>query len=523
MNKWIIPFIIAMLILPASFSTGEAVIVLQPLQTSFTGEPGESVDVAFNITNMGNETAGNVLVLIENLPEGATYTQAVFKDVGPNETREGHVQIILNKVRAGVYNVNLVARVTGQPGLFKVPLTLRVKTVVDYSPVIEVEDRYLYGSDVTVSCEVRSNSNGVINGLIEIELYRGKELLKRIAESTYIAPYDKKEYRIVLPKPDTGSYLVVMHTKFGSEEKTVSKSFEVYRRNLAYEAYFENGVITVRVYNEEGKGVEGIPVNVNGMALKTDSNGLVMIEAKEPGSYRITMDFDGKTVETVVEVKKLFLDYSLSNEMLEVYVRDSSGKGIANVSVSAEGVKGRLYGVTDEDGSVAFKVSQLGYGPVRIKAQSSHFLGDEKTLNIPRPTTPTPTPTPTVTETVTSTPTPTETLNVTNTTIPTLPVEEGRNYGTLALILLLSALTLTGSSYMAFFRPVIMEEQLDRYYFIKVRAPKLKSMKEVNIIREVNAVDARATKGKVTIDGSRIVWEIEELEPEEEASLQILL
>lgn len=521
MNRWVVPFIIAMLILPASFSTGEAVIVLQPLQTSFTGEPGKSIDVAFNVTNMGNETAGSVIVLIENLPEGATYTQAVFRDVGPNETREGHVQIILNKVRAGVYNVNLVARVTGQPGLFKVPLTLRVKTVVDYSPFIEVEDRYLYGSDVTVSCEVRSNSNGVINGLIEIELYRGKELLKRISESTYVSPYDKKEYHIVLPKPDTGNYLVVMHTKFGSEEKTVSKSFEVYRRNLAYDAQFENGVIKVRVYNEEGRGVEGIPVSVNGMALKTDSNGLVMIEAKEPGSYRITMDFDGKTVETVVEVKKLFLDYSLSNETLQVHVRDSSGKGIANVSVSAEGVRGKLYGVTGGDGSVVFKVSQLGYGPVRLKAQSSHFLGDEKTLDIPRPTTTT-TPVPTVTETVTTTPAPTETTPITNTSTP-LPVEEGRDYGTLALILLLSALTLTGSSYMAFFRPVIMEEQLDKYYFIKVRAPKLRSMKDFSIIREVNAVDARATKGRVTIEGNKIIWEIEELEPEEEASLQVLL
>lgn len=511
---------VMMLLLPASFSAGEPVIVLKPLQTTLVGEPGETLDVAFNVTNMGNETAGNVLVLIENLPEGATYTQAVFRDVGPNETREGHVQIILNKVKAGVYNINLVARVTGQPGLFKVPLTLRVKTVVDYSPTIEVEDRYLYGSDVTVLCMVNSNSNGVINGFVEIEVYRGKELLRKITESTYISPYERKEYHIILPKPDTGSYLVVMHTRFGGEEKTVSKSFEVYRRNLGYEAYFENGIVTVRVYNEEGKGVSGIPVKVNGIELKTDSNGLVMVEAKEPGSYRITMDFDGRVVETVVEVKKLFIDYSLSNETLEVYVRDSTGKGISNVSVSAEGVKGRLYGVTDENGSVAFKISGLGYGPVRIKAQSSRFLGDEKSINIPRPTRTSTTTTPTVTETVIQTTTSTP---QTNTSTPVLPEEEGRNYGVLALIFLLSAVIFGGSSYAAFFRPLVMEEQLDRYYFVKVRAPRLRGMKNFSIVREVSAVDARATKGKVNIEGNKVIWEIEELEPEEEASLQILL
>ena len=71
--------------------------------------------------------------------------------------------------------------------------------------------------------------------------------------------------------------------------------------------------------------------------------------------------------------------------------------------------------------------------------------------------------------------------------------------------------------------PITLEEQLDKYYFVKVRAPKLRGIRNFRYERAINAVSARATKGEVRIEDNRVVWEIEKLEPEEEAFLQVLL
>ncbi|AIF69042.1 hypothetical protein PAP_03110 [Palaeococcus pacificus DY20341] len=502
---------LASIMLPPA--SGQPVIMISPEKNTFSANPGDIVDIYFNITNLGNESAKNVFITIEKLPKGATYTQEIIQELSPNQTYEGHVQIILNDVIAGTYNLNLVAKMKDSPIIVKVPLTLRVLTKVDYYLKISSQDKYVYGNDVTITCEVRSKANGILNGIVEIEVYRGSELIKTIAESTYITAYGKKSYEIVLPRPEVGRYLVIMHTKFGGISKTESKSFEVYQRELTYDAKFENGVITVQVKDEEGKGVSNIPVTINGLQFKTDNLGLVQIEARNPGTYRITFNFDGKIVETIVEVKKLFLDYKQQNETLIVYVRDSSGKGIANVSVVAEGAKGRAYGVTDESGKVEIDLNEIGFGVLKLKADSSKYLGDEKTVSVEKPT-------PTQTSITTTTTTTTTTISyVQNQTVPKPP----KDYGNLPIILILSAILFGSTSYLAFFRPIILEEQLDKYYFIKVKAPKLRSLENFVVERNINAADVRATKGKVKIEGTRVIWEIEKLEPEEEAFLQVLL
>lgn len=489
---------------------GEPVLILHPREQIFNAYPGDSVEVYFNLTNLGNESAKNVFVVIDNLPEGATYTQEVIQELSPNQTYGGHVQIILNNVRAGTYRLYLVAKIRDSPIMVKIPLTLRVLTEIDYSLKIDTQEKYIYGNDVPISCEIRSKSNGVLMGTVKIELYKGNELIKAISESTYINAYDKKEYSIILPRPEVGRYLVVMKTKFNDVEKTESREFEVYQRKLTYTASFENGVITVQVKDEEGKGVGGIPVQINSLSLKTDPLGVVQIEAKEPGTYKIKLNLDGRLVETFVEVKKLFLDYSVKNESLIVHVRDSSGKGIPNVSVSIEGIGGKEYQITDDNGKIEANLTKIGFGLVKIKAESSRYIGDEKSVSIAKPKPPV---------TTTSTTTTVTTVTQTNTPMTKPP----KNYGNLPIILLLSALLFGGSSYMAFFRPMIFEEQLDKYYFIKVKAPRLRSLENYTLERTVNAVDVRATKGKARIEENRVIWEIEHLEPGEEAFLQVIL
>ncbi|WP_456398301.1 hypothetical protein [Palaeococcus sp. (in: euryarchaeotes)] len=491
---------------------GEPVLTLHPQEQVFNAYPGDSVDVYFNLTNLGNESAKNVFVIIDNLPQGATYTQEVIQELAPNQTHEGHIQIILNSIRAGTYKLKLVAKIKDSPIIVRVPLTLRVLTKIDYSLKIDAQEKYIYGNDVSISCEIRSKSNGVLMGTVKIELYKGNELIKAISESTYINPYDKKTYTLILPRPDVGGYLAIMKTKFNGVEKTESKEFKVYQRKLTYTAGFENGVITVQVKDEEGKGVSGIPVQINSLSLKTDSLGVVQIEAKEPGTYKIKLNLDGRLVETFVEVKKLFLDYSVKNESLIVYVRDSSGKGIPNVSVSIEGITGKEYQITDAEGKVKVDLTKIGFGLVKLKAESSKYIGDEKSITIEKPAPPVTTTTTTTVTTVTQT-------NTTTTPMAKPP----KNYGNLPIILLLSALLFGGSSYVAFFRPLVFEEQLDKYYFIKVKAPRLRSLENYTIERIVNAVDVRATKGKARIEGNRVIWEVEHLEPGEEAFLQVIL
>ncbi len=93
----------------------------------------------------------------------------------------------------------------------------------------------------------------------------------------------------------------------------------------------------------------------------------------------------------------------------------------------------------------------------------------------------------------------------------------------LGLLLILSAAVLAGTSYAAFFMPTVHEEELDRHYFVKVHAPRLRRLENFRYEKGISAVDARATRGSISIRDGKVVWEIEQLEPDEEAYLQIRL
>jgi hypothetical protein len=166
--------------------------------------------------------------------------------------------------------------------------------------------------------------------------------------------------------------------------------------------------------------------------------------------------------------------------------------------------------VTDENGTALINLNETGFGSISLKAESDRYLGAEAIIAVKehqKPETQTPTQT-------TSTPI--------NQTTP-IPPAKPKDYGNLPIILVLSAVLFGSTSYLALFRPLKFEEQLDRYYFVKVRAPRMRELQNFRYEKAINAVEARATKGRVTIEDGKVIWEIDKLEPGEEAFLQVIL
>ncbi|MCO6040561.1 CARDB domain-containing protein [Thermococcus alcaliphilus] len=513
MDKRAIVLIAILFLLPIPGASAQPSLLLEVTQKSFEAKPGETISVPVTLSNIGNETAENVTIYISGpLIEGLLYSQDVIKKLEPGEKVEKTLPIYVENPKAGVYDLKVVARVGAV--LIEVPISLRILTKVSYSIDIDVKDRYLFGEDVAITLKVSSSSNGIIFGDVSYEIYRENvSIAEKSIHNIFLYPeYPKNrwEYVIFLPKPDVGKYTVVMRSRFGGISKTITKSFEVYQRKLRYETKFEKGIIYVRVLDEEGNGVEGIPVTIEGTELKTNSYGIAFVEAKEPGTYHITLNLDGKIVETFVEVKKLFMAYEQRNETLLVYVRDSAGKGIGNVTIEAIGPIGKTYSVTDENGTAVINLNETGFGSISLKAESDRYLSAEAIVTVKEPKKPE-TETPTQT-----TPTPI------NQTTPIPPVKP-KDYGNLPLILVLSAIIFGSTSYLALFKPLKFEEQLDKYYFVKVRAPRLRELRNFRYEKAINAVDARATKGKVAIEDGKVIWEIDKLEPGEEAFLQVIL
>ncbi|WP_457752948.1 COG1470 family protein [Thermococcus sp.] len=515
MNKWpAIALIFVLMFTIVPLVKAQPLIIIGVSQEYFEGRPGDIIKLPVTVRNVGNETANNITVYISGPVKGFQYTMAAISKLEPNQNTTVELTIyIKDDARAGTYDLKIVGRIGAL--LFEKPIKVRVLTVIDYKLDIQVRDRYLYGTDVEATLIVKSLSNGVIVGTISYELYSEEGLLKRNSWVTYINPQDKWSYTLFLPKPDVGKYTIILRAEFAGITRTLTKSFVVYRRNLTYEAYFEKGIIYVRVMDKEGNGVKDIPVEIEGVLFKTDPYGIVKYEAKEPGVYKIKLNLDGKVVETFVEVKKLFVNWEQKNGTLILYTRDASGKGISNVSIEAIGPKGRVYAVTDENGRAEISLNETGYGLITVKAESSRYIGAEISITAEKPK---PKETPTITITTTRTPTPIQ-LNMTLTQIE----QPKGGYDYLPIIFIISAVLFGTTSYVAFFMPIILEEQLDKYYFVKVKAPKLRGIRNFRYEKVINAVDARATKGKVSIDGNKVVWEIGELEPEEEAFLQVLL
>ncbi|QDA31060.1 hypothetical protein FH039_04820 [Thermococcus indicus] len=494
-------------------TSAQSPLVIVPLNSDFSGVPGDTIIIPFRLENLGNQTLENVSVYITGPAEGFLYQSKVIREpIEPNQTYQDTLSVKILNADTGRYTLKLVAR-TGNT-YSEAPIEVKVRLVVDYSLYVISEERYIYGHDVPLKLKAVTGANGVLTGRIGYHLSHNGHVIKNVSLVTYIRPDDPWEQEILLPKPGIGEYTLTLWANFSGVFKEVSKTFIVYQRNLTYRAFYRDGSINVEVYGEDGKGVRGIPVSINGTVLTTDENGRVIYAVSTPGTYRITLNLDGRIAHTTVNVNSLQMTLFQNKTRILVTVTDTKGNPLANVTVVAVGPKGTDYRVTDASGIAVVNLEITGYGTIMIRATSSRYLGTSANLKVAEPEKPS-------APTTTSSSSPTTTTPQPPTT--TIPSKPPRDYGPLAAILLIAGVILAGSSYMAFFRPTILEETLDRYYFVKVKAPRLNGVDNFRFERSVNAVEVRATKGRAKIEDGRVVWEIEHLEPEEEAYLQVIL
>ncbi len=470
--------------------------------------PGSTVVVPFSVTNLGNETISNVTVYVTGPAQGFQYSVKVIRTpIEPGESLNDTITLRVLNVPPGEYNLTLVAKAGNVYSSDR--FVVSVGVLSDYSLSVEVGRRYIYGHDVAITFKVVSKSNGILLGSIGYRVMSGGVILKSYENSTYLNPGEVWEKTIVLKHPDIGNYTVELWANLGGKYKRVTKTFEVYQRKLSYDVYFMDSAIYVRVFNSTG-GVPGIEVSINNATFETDSSGQVSYLVTKPGVYRVTLNLDGKIVTTFVDVKKLILTPTVSNGTIIVQVIDSSGLPVPNVTVVASGPLGTDYEVTNSSGIAVISLKRTGYGSIVIKAESDHYLPGEAIVTVPKPS-------PTTTSSPTQTPS--------NTTIPVPPSTSEttpKSSSHLGLILILSGIVLAGTSYFAFAHPIIQEETLDRYYFLKVRAPRLRPLENYRVERPVKAVEVRTTKGNAKVENGKLIWELD-LEPGEEAYLQALL
>ncbi|WP_297550797.1 hypothetical protein [Thermococcus sp.] len=502
--------IVALLTAPQVSPQEAPLLSVTVLNKEIPALPGSTVVVPFSVTNLGNETISNVTVYVTGPAQGFQYSVKVIRTpIEPGESLNDTITLRVLNVPPGKYNLTLVAKAGNVYSSDR--FVVSVGVLSDYSLSIEVGKRYIYGHDVAITFKVVSKSNGILLGSIGYRVMRGGVILKSYENSTYLNPGEVWEKSIVLKRPDIGNYTVELWANLGGKSKRVTKTFEVYQRKLSYDVYFRDGAIYVRVFNSTG-GVPGIEVSINNATFETDPSGQVSYLVTKPGVYRVTLNLDGKIVTTFVDVKKLILTPTVSNGTVVVRVIDSSGLPAPNVTVVASGPLGTDYEVTNSSGVAVISLKRTGYGSIVIKAESDRYLPGEVVVSVPKPS-----------PTTTSSPSPTQTPS--NATIPLPPSTSEitpKSSSHLGLILILSGIVLAGTSYLAFAHPIIQEETLDRYYFLKVKAPRLRPLEKYRIERPVKAVEVRATKGNAKVENGKLIWELD-LEPGEEAYLQALL
>jgi len=516
--------IIILLLIPLFLpgTAAQSPIVIKALTDKVSGNPGDVVKIPFQLINLGNTNVSNITVYVTGPSEGFLYeTKIIPGPIRPNESVTGTITVQisnLNPVSPGDYTLKLVAQ--SNASYSETEVTLHVGTYVNFDLSIDVGKRYIYGNNVTALLRITSRSNGVVIGRIGYTLYLNGTVLQSVETVIFLRPGESWYKTLNLRKPAVGHYTLRLWANFGGHSKSTTTDFLVYQRQLNYRAYFENGAIHVMVTDKNGNGVGGITVKVaragsgESSILVTAPDGTVTYPVETAGLYQLTINLDGKVVTDVIPVRQLALDVGQNGKELWVRVRGPE-KPVPNITVTVSGPLGKSYAVTNSSGEAVIDLTSVGYGSLLISAESTQYLSTHTTFNARPPVTSTPSPTPT-----SSTPQPTP-----NVTLPsTSPQKSGRSgMGYLGLLLIISAVILAGTSYVAFFMPTVHEEELDRHYFVKVRSPRLRGLENFRYEKGISAVEAKATKGNVSINDGRVVWEIENLEPGEEAYLQIRL
>ena len=502
--------------LPPALSEGSSLLSVEVLNDTIPALPGSTVVVPFTITNLGNETISNVTVYVTGPAEGFQYSvKVIWTPIGPGESLNDTITVNVLNPDAGLYLLTLVAKSGRAYATSK--FVVDVKRVIDYSISVKTPQKYIYGHKITALLEVTSRANTILTGRIGYAVLRNGVPLLNESVVTFIKPGSSWVKELSWESLPVGNYTVFLWANFSGLYKSTSASFEVYQRNLYYDVGFRDGTIYIRVYNATGS-VPDIPVEINGLKFSTGPDGTLMYSVSSPGRYTVVLNLDGRIVTTFVDVKKLIVTPEVLEGAIAVKVVDSTGIPVSNVTIVASGPKGTDYAVTNSSGVGIVNLSKIGYGSIVIKATSDRYLPGEAVVTVQKP------PSPTTTSNTTPTENSTAASPQSNVTLPstsgTREEPGGSNY--LGIILILAGVTFAVTSYLALAAPAVREETLDRYYFIKVRAPRLRSLKNYRIERRINAVEVRATKGEAKLENGKLIWELD-LEPGEEAYLQAVL
>ncbi|AEC52822.1 hypothetical protein PNA2_1907 [Pyrococcus sp. NA2] len=517
MKRKFIILLLLFLVIPTVRAQPVLLVKVSPEEVE--GFPGETLVVNVTVINIGNETARNITIYSSDILKGVLFTQGFIQFLNPNSSYTFPMKIFLLKPEAGLYDVHVAAKVGHQiaEGNFK----LKVKSIVNFTLSIEGKDRYLYGENVSILLHIDSHSNILLYGNAKAILFKEGKKIKEFSYKPMIKSWGSWTEKLSIRGLSLGNYSLLFEADFYGRKKTLMYNFTVYRRNLYLDARFENGKIIVRV-TENGRPVKGIKVWINDREFKTDASGLVILNVKEPGIFIVKANLDGIIKEKIVKVERPIIFASQLNSTLRVRVIDSEGRPINRVMVVAKGPKGTFYSITNENGTCKFDVEKLGLGVVRIEVISDKYLASKASIvvrewRIRQTTTPTPTPARNVSTKTNITSVPSQTSQTT--------IAPGRQGIDIPLILLLLGffVTLGSSSYMAFFRPVIVEDMIKGYYFVKVRAPRLRELRKFRYEKIANVKNAWASKGRVEMKEGKVVWEIDKLEPGEEAVLQLIL
>ena len=518
---------------PANASKVQPSLRVVLLNSTFNVTPGSSFTVPIKVINSGNTTVKNLTISIPLL-QGVIMAgwENVSMALSPGTSRVVLFPVrIMETAPAGIYNVTMTVKASNFTTVL--PIHVRVELVPLYYANVSVGRRYHFGQNVTVLFTLTSQANGVLRGPVWIRIYRnGREVYSKF-NVVFLNRSESWRYAYTLTKPQVGNYTAVIVANLSGRSLTAGKSFSVFRRKFTLRAWFSNGYLYAEVKLVNGTPVSGLTVLVNSMKLKTDRRGQVTLRINKPGIYVVSTRLDGVNKTATVSVESLVLSTSVEGDSLLLTVISSTGSPVPNASVTVSGPKGSFSGVTNSKGVVKVPLSMVGRGVLLISVSDPHYLGINKMITVPALSSRSSLSSSSVSTSTasksssssspsysTSSSPSAETSTTSERSTPTQLPNRSRVFW---LVSGLAAFIFVLTFYLAFLRPHVVEDELKSYYFVKVKAPRLRGIKRFKLERHMNAVEARATKGKVKVEGNRVVWEIEEMGPGEEAILQVIL
>jgi len=516
MKKLIVVLFLLLILLPNPSLAYYPVrtVVLKFPSTNFTVKPFSTLIIPFTLINEGRTNLTDVVISVQApLKYFNNPLITVSGPIPPKGAYNDTLRISVGPAPPGNYTVFIT--VDSEKGRVSVPIIVTVKKTVSLKLYIFGAGKYKYWSKVPIVFSVLSLSNVNLSCNATITVHFNNSLYAVRYYSFNLSPGKRWTKTLLFKRPPVGKYIInlTVETEYGNF--TATSFFIVERRHLNLTAEFKNGELVVRV-EENGYGVGGVRVWINGKDYTTAPDGSITLIVEKPGFYRIIADLDGTNVTRIIRVREIHFIAVQKGDLLLVKALDDSNTPIPNLPVIASVLGNISEARTNQSGVAVFNISVLGHGKITITTNSPLFLVKQATFYAKTPVRQR-----TKTTSITlSTPSPQTTKTA---VIPKkLGSSNSISWG-VYVVLLLFPISIVMAFYLVGMRPIVSTEVLGKYYFIKVKGPKYKRLKNFRITRKVIGTEASATKGKVELKDGKVVWIINELNPEEEAYLKVRL